>query len=192
MRKNRHVVLCLSMGVLIGGLLLAKAASAKRQEAAAKAPAAAQAPKPGLAEMERLKFYLGEWDYTESYEGGGANTGLYTSKLGPGGYSLINTFHSQGPMGDYEGVIVYTWDTKENAYKAYLFGNDFPGAVVQTGVWEGKDLVFRSEFSYGGHSMKLRYVTRVSPEGKIESEDYVTPEGKTEKLLVKVVATKKK
>jgi hypothetical protein len=23
--------------------------------------------KPGVAEMERLKFYLGEWDYTETY-----------------------------------------------------------------------------------------------------------------------------
>jgi hypothetical protein len=190
MKNSGRVMVCLSIGLLLS-VLFASAGSAWKQESGAKAPAP-QAPAPGRAEMDRLKFYLGEWDYTENYNDGKVNTGLYTSKLGPGANSLINTFHSQGPMGEYEGVIVYTWDTKENAYKAYLFGNDFPGAVVQTGTWEGNDLVFRSEFSYGGHSMKLRYVTRLTADGKIESEDYVTPEGKPEKLFVKVVATKKK
>jgi len=75
------------------------------QEKTAEKPTAAPAAaaKPGAAEMERLKFYLGEWDYTETYPkspfspNGGKNTGVYSSKLGPGGNSLINTFHSQGP-----------------------------------------------------------------------------------------------
>src|SRR5579872_2178210 len=51
-------------------------------------------------EMDRLKFYLGEWDYTETYPKGGKNTGVYTSKLGPGGNSLVNGFHSKGPVGN--------------------------------------------------------------------------------------------
>jgi hypothetical protein len=80
------------------------------------------APKP-TPEMDRPKFYLGEWDYTETYlktacnPNGGKNTGIYTSKLGPGGNSLINTFHSQGPAGDLEGLLILTWDAKEKAYK---------------------------------------------------------------------------
>jgi hypothetical protein len=75
------------------------------------------APKP-TPEMDRPKFYLGEWDYTETYlktacnPNGGKNTGIYTSKLGPGGNSLINTFHSQGPAGDLEGLLILTWDAK--------------------------------------------------------------------------------
>jgi hypothetical protein len=135
------------------------------QEKTAEKQAATPAVKPGAAEMERLKFYLGEWDYTETYPksafapNGGKNTGVYTSKLGPGGNSLINTFHSQGPVGDFEGLLVMTWDAKEKAYKAYVFGNDFPGAVVETGQFEGDALVYRSEFSAGGVTMKLRNVS---------------------------------
>jgi hypothetical protein len=91
--------------------------------------------------MERLqKFYLGTWQYTEMYPkssyvpNGGQNTGTYTSELGPGGNSLINRFHSQGPVGDFEGLLIMTWDPKEKVYKSYIFGNDFPGAIVESGV----------------------------------------------------------
>ncbi len=137
---------------------------AARQEKMAEKQAATPAVKPGAAEMERLKFYLGEWDYTETYPksafapNGGKNTGVYTSKLGPGGNSLINTFHSQGPVGDFEGLLVMTWDAKEKAYKAYVFGNDFPGAIVETGQFEGDALVFRLEFSTGGAATKCARV----------------------------------
>jgi hypothetical protein len=91
--------------------------------------------------MERLqKFYLGTWQYTEMYPkssyvpNGSQNTGTYTSELGPGGNSLINRFHSQGPVGDFEGLLIMTWDPKEKVYKSYIFGNDFPGAIVESGV----------------------------------------------------------
>jgi hypothetical protein len=155
------------------------------------------AARPGVAEMERLKFYMGEWDYTETHPksafapNGGQNTGVYTSKLGPGGNSLINTFHSQGPVGDFEGLLVMTWDAKEKAYKAYAFGNDFPGALVETGQFEGNALVFSSEFSAGGVTMKLRNVTRLTASGKLESEEYMAMKDAPETLLVHVEAKKR-
>jgi hypothetical protein len=161
------------------------------------APATAQAAKPGAAEMDRLKFYLGEWDYTETYPksafspNGGKNTGVYTSKLGPGGQSLINTFHSQGPVGDFEGLLVMTWDAREKAYKAYVFGNDFPGALVETGQFEGDALVFRSEFPMEGASIKLRNVTRVTGPRTLMSEEYSAMKDAPEKLLVHVEAKKR-
>jgi hypothetical protein len=167
------------------------------QEKTAEKPAITLAAKAGAAEMERLKFYLGEWDYTETYPkssfypNGGKNTGVYTSKSGPGGNSLINTFHSQGPVGDFEGLLVMTWDPKERAYKAYVFGNEFPGAVVETGKFEGDALVFRSEFSAGGVTMKLRNATRVLESARLESEEYMAVEGAPEALLVRVEARKK-
>jgi len=170
---------------------------AARQEKMAEKQAATPAVKPGAAEMERLKFYLGEWDYTETYPksafapNGGKNTGVYTSKLGPGGNSLINTFHSQGPVGDFEGLLVMTWDAKEKAYKAYVFGNDFPGAVVETGQFEGDALVFRSEFSAGGVTMQLRNVTRVTGSGTLVSEEFMAMKDAPETLLVHVEAKKK-
>jgi hypothetical protein len=170
---------------------------AERQEKTTEKPAAASvAPtvKPGAAEMDRLKFYLGEWDYTETYPksafspNGGKNTGVYTSKLGPGGNSLINTFHSQGPVGDFEGLIVMTWEPKE---KAYVFGDGFPGAIVETGQFEGDTLVYRSEFPAEGATLKLRNVTRLIASGKLESQEFFTTKDGAETLLVRVEAKKR-
>jgi hypothetical protein len=188
------------VGTISIALVLSVPLWAALQEKTAEKPASASpgpAAKPGVAEMERLKFYLGEWDYTETYPksafapNGGKNTGVYTSKLGPGGQSLINTFHSQGPIGDFEGLLVMTWDAKEKAYKAYVFGNDFPGAVVQTGQFEGDALVFSFEFSAGPATMKLRNVTRVTALGKLESDEYMATKDAPEKLLVHVEAKKR-
>ena len=173
---------------------------AERQEKTAEKPAAASvapAVKPGAAEMDRLKFYLGEWEYTETYPksgfspNGGKNTGVYTSKLGPGGNSLINTFHSQGPVGDFEGLLVMTWDGREKAYKAYAFGNDFPGALVETGQFEGDELVYRSEFPVEGATLKLRNVTRITGPGTLVSEEFMTMKDAQEKLFVRVEAKKR-
>ena len=183
-----------ALGVSAVVLLVAAAVAASRQEKAGEKP---PAPKPGQAEMERLKFYLGEWDYTEVYPksatdpNGPTNPGIYTSKLGPGGNSLINTFHSHGPVGDFEGMLILTWDPAENAYKAYAFGGDFPGALVETGGFEGDALVFRSELKMGAQIMKVRNVTRLTPTGTLESDEYVAKKDGPEKLLVHVVATKK-
>ena len=161
------------------------------------APAAAQAAKPGAAEMDRLKFYLGEWDYTETYPkstfspNGGKNTGMYTSKLGPGGNSLINSFHSQGPVGDFEGLLVLTWNSPEKTYKEYVFSGDFPGALVETGAFEGDALVFRVEIPMGGATMKLRNVTRVTGPSTLVSEQLSSMNGAPEKLFVRVEAKKR-
>ena len=156
---------------------------------------AAQESKPKSApEMEKLNFYLGEWDYTESYgkgPNGPKNTGVYTSKLGPGGNSLINTFHSQGPVGDFEGLMIFTWDPREKAYKLYVFGNDLPGAMVSTGAFEGDTLVFRSEITAQGATMKFRNTTRVTEPGKMVSEQFVVRKDAPETLLVHVEAKKR-
>jgi hypothetical protein len=173
---------------------------AERQEKTPEKPAAASvAPtaKPGAAEMDRLKFYLGEWEYTETYPksgfspNGGKNTGVYTNKLGPGGNSLINTVHSQGPVGDFEGLIVMIWDAREKAYKAYAFGNDFPGALVETGAFEGDALVYRLEFPMEGATLKLRNVTRVTGPGTLVSEEFMAMKDAPESLLVRVEARKR-
>jgi hypothetical protein len=182
-----------SIATILIAIVLCLPLWAALQEKTAEKPAsaAAQAAKPGAAEMERLKFYLGEWDYTETYPNGAKNTGVYTSKLGPGGNSLINTFHSQGPVGDFEGLLLMTWDAKEKTYKAYVFGNDFPGALVQTGQFEGDALVYRSEIAAQGATIKLRNVTRLTAPGKLESEQYMAMKDAPEKLFVHVEAKKR-
>jgi len=151
-----------------------------------------------LPEMQRLsKLYVGTWTYTETYPktgfspNGGVNTGVYTSELGPGGNSIINHFHSKGPVGDFEGVMVMTWDPKEKAYKAYVFGDSFPAAVVETGQWENDLLVYRSEFSAGGMKFALRNATKFHDDGKLTSDEFSSANGAPESLLVHVEAVKK-
>ena len=187
-RENRTATL---LQVALVMILAAKPTMAAPQDKPAEQGSAAPAAKPGAAEMERLNFYLGEWDYTETYPKGGKNTGVYTSKPGPGGNSLINTSHSTGPMGDFAGLLILTWDANEKAYKAYAFGNDFPGAIVETGQFEGDALVYRSEFTAGGTTMKLRNTTRVTAPGQLVSEEYFAKQDGPATLLVRVEAKKR-
>jgi hypothetical protein len=158
----------------------------------------AKPPALPLPEMQRLsKLYVGTWTYTETYPksafapNGGVNTGVYTSKLGPGGNSIINHFLSQGPVGKFEGVIVMTWDPNEKTYKEYIFGDSFPAAVVETGRWEGGALVYRTEFSAGGMNYALRNATKFLAGGKLTSEEFSSSKGSPETLLVHVEAVKK-
>jgi len=157
-----------------------------------------QAAPPASPEMDRLaKMFLGTWEYTESYPKtpaapqGAVNTGLYTSELGPGGNSLVNRFHSQGPVGDFEGLLIYTWDPREEAYKNYAFGNDFPGAFISTGNFEGDALVLRGELDAGGAKVTTRNVARLDEKGTMTVEEFLTRPGKPEALLVTVVAKRK-
>ena len=70
-------------------------------------------------EMDRLQaLYLGTWDYRETYAESpfspqdGHAKGVHTRELGPGGFLIINRFHSQRPIADAEGLLVMTWDPK--------------------------------------------------------------------------------
>jgi hypothetical protein len=194
MKANWNAKYLLAVLAIAALAISSAAALAKRQE---KSAAQNPAPKPGAAEMERLKFYLGEWDYTETYSkskelaNGGQDTGVYTSKLGPGGNSLINTFHTQGPFGDFEGLLIMTWDPKEQAYKQYGFANNFPGAIVETGQFEGDALVFRGEFTMGVTKIAVRNSTRLVAPGKLVSDEFSSANGAPEKLFLRVEAKKR-
>jgi hypothetical protein len=159
---------------------------------------AAPSRPPVPAEIERLaKFYAGTWDYTETYEKSPSspdarkNPGIYTSELGPGANSIVNKFHSRGPVGDFEGLLVMTWDSKESAYKAYVFGSDFPGAIVETGHFEGDTLVFRGEFSMGQTKVAVRNTNRLDADGKMISDEFASANGAPESRVVQVIATRR-
>jgi hypothetical protein len=192
MRIRKHAKAAIVFASAVGISLSLPVLAARRGNIAVNA--AQESRSKSSPEMEKLNFYLGEWDYTETYgksANGPKNTGVYTSKLGPGGNSLINTFHSQGPVGDFEGLLVFTWDPREKAYKLYVFGNDLPGALVETGAFEGDTLVFRSEITAQGTTVKLRNTTRVTEPGKMVSEQFMARKDAPETLLVHVEAKKR-
>jgi len=162
--------------------------------------AAAQEAKPQLPlpEMQKLsRLYVGKWEYTENFPkspmapNGGVNAGIYKSELGPGGNSIFNHFHSKGPVGEFDGTIVMVWDPEEKCFKAYVFGDSFPSAVVETGQWEGDALVYRFELNMGPTKIALRNVTKFLPGGKLTSDEFSSVNGSPEKQIVHVDATKK-
>src|SRR5438270_13734782 len=136
------------LGTLVVAMLAITAGVARGNQAASPASTPAARAKPGAEEMKRISsLYVGNWIYKEIYPKSGVrNTGVYTSKPGPGGNSLVNSYHSKGPAGEFEGILIFTWDLEENKYKGYVFFEAFPGAIVETGAFEGDKLVFRGEF----------------------------------------------
>jgi len=187
MNRSKRIYISTFLGTLALIFVLAKFSGA--QEARPSLP---------LPEMQKLsKLYVGKWEYTETYPkspmapNGGVNTGVYNSELGPGGNSIFNYFHSKGPVGEFDGAIVMSWDPKEKAYKGFVFGNSFPSAVVQSGQWEGDALVFRFELSMGSVKIALRNVTKFLPDGKLTSDEFTSVNGAPESLLVHVDAVKK-
>jgi hypothetical protein len=81
-----------------------------------------------------------------------------------------------------------TWDARERAYKMFVVGSDFPGALAETGQFEGDTLVYRSEFPTEGANVKLRNVTRVTGPGTLVSEQFMTMKDAPERLVVHVDA----
>jgi hypothetical protein len=157
-------------------------------------PAAQQQAPPSLPlpEMQRLsKLYVGTWNYTETYANGAKNTGVYTSEPGPGDNSIINRFHSKGPAGESEGVLVMTFDPGEKAYKCYVLGGDFPGVFIEDGHWDGESLVFRGQMSLGAMKVVHRTSTKLLPNGTLVSDSFTSANGAPEKLLLHVEASRK-
>jgi len=64
----------------------------------------------------------------------------------------------------------------------------FPGALIQTGEFEGEKLVLHGEL--GGGKVQMRNVTWIASPGKLISETYMSRAGTPEKLLVRVEASK--
>jgi hypothetical protein len=142
-------------------VLLFPAGIRAQEKPAAAAPSAKSDPPDTRAPIDRLQFLLGDWEFTEKYEktpsfAGGEGHGVYSTKLGPGGYSVITDFQSSSAAeGDVVGHEIITWDSEAKEYKQYTFGNSFPLAYIATGHWQGEKLVFEGDFEFAGSSMHI-------------------------------------
>ena len=62
---------------------------------------------------------------------------------------------------------------------------------METGQFEGDALVFRSEFSAGGTTFKIRNVARLTGPGRMVIEEYSSAKDAPETLFVTVDAKKR-
>jgi hypothetical protein len=130
------------------------------------APAKMETAPPQLtADLQKLKFLIGDWNFTEAYSkspsmpDGGEGTGTYRAWAGPGGESILTDFvEKSGPMTGAAGHEVFIWDAKQNEYIGYSVVSNFPGGFVRTGRFEDGHLVFHRDMSMHGTSMRMQFV----------------------------------
>ena len=113
-----------------------------------------------------MKFYLGDWDYSEV---------LPKSALGPNG-------GRNG--GRWTGIEVMTWDPKESVYRDHSLWYDSPDHVNYVGHFEGESLVFRSEFDYDGKHVKFHMEARPRAGGGVTLDEFASVDGGPEQATL--------
>jgi len=190
MRRALHALRFSILAALLAITAVAQEPSKDKKAEAAES----QAPQPG-PEMERMKFLLGSWEFKGGYEKtpmapeGGAETGWYKGRLGPGGFSVITDFELDGPFGKEIGHQIFVWVAKQNAYTVVTVGN-FPGAVIGKSQWEGPNLVTHSDFGMGENVVHLRATYSKIQEKSVHMEEFSQKGSNPEQLIWKGDATK--
>lgn len=127
-------------------------------------------PKPA-PEIERLINQLqGRWTTEEKHEAsemlpqGGTGKGQEQIRPGPGRLSLIAEYSSQGPMGEFSGIGLITWDASARVYRLHWTDNTNPALTVMTGKGEGTDVVFTGSETMMGKKVYARHaITELTP-----------------------------
>jgi hypothetical protein len=114
--------------------------------------------------MKVLTDFVGTWATEETFEKspmmpeGGSATGIGTTRLGPGGFSVLIDQNSKTSMGAFRGHGVQTWDPNEKVYKMIWVDSMMPGAIIETGRKEGDNLVFTGEMMMMGKKTSIKDV----------------------------------
>lgn len=167
--------------------------SAAPETSQPKASLAGEMPKPA-PEMERLtKMLQGRWTTEEKHEPsemmpqGGSGKGQESVRPGPGKLSLISEYTSQGPMGEFSGIGIITWDPVERLYHIHWTDNTSSGVSIMNGKWVGQDLVFTGSDMMMG---KKVYSRHAFSEMTSEAFTYTIDTGTTPNQLKRAVTIK--
>lgn len=141
-------------------------------KAATKAPGKASqqmampmpAPAPEMTKL--IKQFSGSWTITEKHypnpmmPNGGTGKGTAVLTPGPGNLSLVEKYHSVGAMGSFNGMGVFWWDPKVQAYRVTWCDNVSPSGCDGSGTtkWDGDKLVGTMESDTGGQKMVTRFI----------------------------------
>src|SRR5712692_3761717 len=139
MTKTARLTTILAAG-LVSFAAFAQEKPATKKKAAE--PAGMPMPKPA-AEMKELRDFIGVWTSDEKFEPspmmppGGTGTGTNTTRLGPGGFSVLMDQRSKSAMGPFSGHGVFTWDPNDKVYRFVWTDSMTPGVVIETGRKDG-------------------------------------------------------
>ncbi len=123
------------------------------------------AGKPADQIRSLTKALAGTWSTTEKYEplfltpNGGSGTGEQVFRSGPGGFTLLENYHSKNPAGELFGFGLIWWDKGKGlqhiwCINVYPTGCEMFPAPPQPGPkWDGKQLVIHIEQEQQGKKM---------------------------------------
>lgn len=121
------------------------------------------APSPEMNKL--IKAMAGMWATTETappsdmMPNGGTGSGEAMIHRGPGGNSLLQSYHSQSAMGKFAGHGITWYDPQAKAFKNIWCDSMTPtGCEVfnGTGQWEGDKLVFTGTQNMMGKSEQVK------------------------------------
>ncbi|MBI2681960.1 MAG: DUF1579 family protein [Acidobacteriales bacterium] len=165
MKKAALLGVLLIVGSVAISQTTSKSDKAAAPKKAASAAADAMAPPPVSPEMLKVsKAMVGVWSVDEIYQAspmmptGGKGKGRDVISTGPGGYSIIYDYRSQGPMGPITGHGLMSWSPTEKVFTSVWMDSGAPGAAVATGKWEGETIVLSGPVDINGQKMDFRQV----------------------------------
>jgi hypothetical protein len=132
----------------------------------ASAGAAEQPARPAMNKL--FQAFVGDWSVRETFQRneffpkGGERKGMARFRVGTGGTSLIEDYHSDGSAGKLDFLLVIWWNAPAGIYQVFTCsnGSDNAGQLRGSAHWEqatlvndyveklnGKDQKFQDRFS---------------------------------------------
>ena len=151
-----------------------KPAAADKDKKAAKPPAAMPAMKPSPEIQKLAKSLVGSYTTKETHDpgpimpNGGTGTGEAKYALGPGGFSIIETYQSKSLMGgQFRGHGLLWYDAKAGGYRGVWCDNMSPACEVGgVSKWDGDKLVGVTDSEMMGKIVSMRdTISGISPQG---------------------------
>lgn len=143
------------IGVLLASTCLIVAGKPASDSENAPAPGAGPQPPP---EMAALYPRIGTWKVvirtmpSESSPTGGVDEGVMVMKKGPGGFSIVQEFSSQGSSGNLVGQSYAWWDAKAKQYKS-VWCDNLQGCVDFTTAVSGNSWSVELDGEAGGRKV---------------------------------------
>ncbi len=159
--------------------------------------AAADTPGPAPEIQSLAKALTGRWSTREKYErmfltpDGGVGNGEQVFRPGPGGFTLLEDYHSKTPAGELLGFGLLWWDQTKGlqhmwCINLYPTGCEmFPAAPQPGPKWDGKRLVIHIAGEQVGDSKVdwQEILSDITPDSFTQTVDIGEPGGRLKRWL---------
>jgi len=159
--------------------------------------AAVDTPRPAAGIQSLARALMGRWSTREKYErmfltpDGGMGNGEQVFRPGPGGFTLLEDYHSKTPAGELVGFGLLWWDQTKGlqhmwCINIYPTGCEmFPPAPQPGPRWDGKRLVIHIDGEEVGNTKVVweEIFSDITPQSFVQTVDVGEPGGPLKRWL---------